>query len=65
MCKDFGNWTWEPEVLLEARQAVGDTIEEMTKLVPEEEMLAVRKARKEAELAQQRGMLKDRAEPTG
>ena len=65
VCKDFANWTWEPEVLLEARQALGDTIEEMTKLVSEEEMLAVRKTREQAELARQRAMLKARAEEQG
>ena len=62
VCADFTHWTWEPEVLLAARQELGDTIEAMTKLVPEAEMLAVRKARKEAELKRQREMLRERAE---
>jgi hypothetical protein len=61
VCQDFTHWTWEPEVLLRARQELGDTIEAMTKLVTEPEMLAVRKARKEAELARQHKMLRERA----
>jgi hypothetical protein len=61
VCRDFTHWTWEPEVLLAARQTLGDTIEAMTKLVTEEEMLAVRAARKAGDLARQRAMLKERA----
>jgi len=62
VCRDFVTWTWEPEVLLEARRNLGDTIEEFTRLVTEDEMLGVRKARKEAGLARQREMLRERAE---
>jgi hypothetical protein len=62
VCADFVTWTWEPEVLLAARRNLGDTIHEITKLTSEEEMLAVRKARKEAELTRQRAMLQQRAE---
>ncbi len=61
VCADFTHWTWDPDTLLAARRRLGDTIEEMTRLVPEDEMLAVRKARKEAELARQREMLRERA----
>ncbi len=62
VCADFVTWTWEPEVLLAARRELGDTIHEMTGVVSEGEMLAVRTARKEAELARQQAMLKQRAE---
>jgi len=62
ICKDFTHWTWDPQVLLTARQQLGDTIEEMTKLVTDQEMLTVRSARKAAELKRQREMLKKRAE---
>ena len=63
VCKmDFINWTWEPATLLKAHKDLGDTIEELTKLVTEDEMLAVRKARKDEELKRQREMLRQRAE---
>jgi hypothetical protein len=62
VCKDFVTWTWEPEVLLKARRALGDTIDAFTRLVAEDEMLAVRQARKDAQLARQRSMLRERAE---
>jgi len=58
---DFVSWTWEPEVLLKAHRKLGDTIEEIAKLVPEDEMLKVRAARKKAEAGRQRAMLKARA----
>jgi len=62
VCKlDFVSWTWEPEVLLKAHRNLGDTIEKFTKHVTEDEMLAVRAARKKAELERQRRMLKARA----
>ena len=59
---DFVSWTWEPEVLIKAHRELGDTIEAMSAVVTEEEMLAVRTARKEMELKRQRDMLKARAE---
>jgi len=59
---DFISWTWEPATLLQAHKDLGDTIEELTKLVSEEELLAVRKARKDEELKRQREMLRKRAE---
>lgn len=59
---DFVSWTWEPEVLLKAHRELGDTIEALAKLVPEDEMLKVRAARKRAELERQRAMLKARAQ---
>jgi hypothetical protein len=62
VCADFVTWTWEPEVLVEARRELGETIEALGALVSEEEMLATRRARKEAELARQREMLRERAE---
>jgi hypothetical protein len=58
---DFISWTWEPAVLLKAHKELGDTIEELAKLVTEEEMLAARKARKDEELKRQREMLRQRA----
>jgi len=58
---DFSSWTWEPATLLKAHQDLGDTIEELTKLVSEDEMLACRKARKDEELKRQREMLRQRA----
>jgi len=58
---NFTEWTWRPEVLLKARRDLGETIEAMTKFVSEAEMLAVRTARKTAELKRQRRMLKARA----
>ena len=57
----FTDWTWEPEVLLRARRRLGETIEEFTRLVSEEEMLAARRRRKEAELSRRRAMLRARA----
>jgi len=63
VCKlDFVNWTWEPAVLLKAHRELGDTIDELAKRVPEGDMLALRSARKKAELDRQRAMLKARAE---
>mgnify|MGYP000224062301 CR=1 FL=1 len=59
---DFVSWTWEPEVLLKAHRELGDTIEALAKLIPEEEMLKVRAARKQAEAERQRAMLKARAQ---
>ncbi|MCY3017921.1 MAG: DUF6067 family protein [Planctomycetota bacterium] len=59
---DFISWTWEPAVLLKAHKDLGDTIEALTKLVSEEDMLATRKARKDEELKRQREMLRKRAE---
>lgn len=59
---DFVSWTWEPEVLLKAHRELGDTIEALAKLIPEEEMLKVRAARKKAELERQRAMLRARAQ---
>ena len=62
VCKlDFVNWTWEPEPLLKAHRDLGDTIEALAKVVTEDEMLAVRAARKKAEVERQRAMLKARA----
>ncbi|MFP4055994.1 MAG: glycoside hydrolase domain-containing protein [Candidatus Brocadiia bacterium] len=57
----FTSWTWEPEVLLEARRELGETIHALAQLVPEDEMLAVRKARKHDQLERQRRMLRRRA----
>ncbi len=57
----FTEWTWQPKVLLNARRNLGDCIEALTRLVPEHDMLAVRKARKAAEVRRQREMLKARA----
>ena len=62
VCKDFVNWTWEPEVLLRARRNLGDTIDELAKFVTEDEVLTARRARKEQELARRRAMLRERAE---
>jgi len=59
---DFVSWTWEPAVLLKAHRELGETIEALAKLVPEEEMLKVRAARKKAEAERQRAMLKARAQ---
>ncbi|MGD0093434.1 MAG: glycoside hydrolase domain-containing protein [Planctomycetota bacterium] len=59
--KDFISWTWDPAVLLKARQDLGGTIEELTKFVTEDDMLATRKARKDEELKRQREMLRQRA----
>ncbi len=50
----FDQWTWKPDVLLAARMKLGDTIDSLSKLVTEDEILAVRKARKEDELSRQR-----------
>jgi hypothetical protein len=58
----FTEWTWQPEVLLKARRSLGETIEALTKLISEEEMLATRAARHAAELKRQRNMLRQRAE---
>jgi len=58
----FTEWTWEPKVLLAARRELGETIEALARQVTEEEMLAVRRARKAGEIARQRAMLKKRAE---
>lgn len=58
---DFSKWTWEPPVLLKARRDLGETIEAMTKLVTEAEMQAVADARRQADVARQRAMLKARA----
>ena len=57
----FTEWTWEPEVLLAARRDLGETIEAMAKVVTEKELAAAVEARKAAELARQRAMLKARA----
>jgi hypothetical protein len=62
VCKGFTNWTWEPSVLLKARRELGETIDALSKLVTEEQALAARKARQDAELSRQREMLKARAE---
>jgi len=59
--KDLKTWTWEPEVLLKARRDLGETLDAVSRLVTEEEIVAVRLARKKAELAQQYKMLKERA----
>jgi len=59
---DFAKWTWEPQVLLKARRDLGETIDAIAKLVPESEMQAVADARKKADVARQRAMLKARAE---
>jgi len=61
VCRDFVNWTWEPEVLLKARHELGETIDQIAKLVPESEMLAARATRRQAEVARQREMLNQRA----
>jgi hypothetical protein len=58
---DFTSWTWEPEVLLRAHRELGETIEALKQHVSEQDILAVRAARKEAELARQRAMLAARA----
>jgi hypothetical protein len=58
---DFSKWTWEPPVLLKARRDLGDTIDAMAKLVTEAEMQAVADARRQADVARQRAMLKARA----
>lgn len=58
---NFTQWTWEPAVLLKARRNLGETIEALTKLITPGEMLAARKARKDAEIRRQREMLKVRA----
>jgi len=57
VCSGFTEWTWQPEVLLQARNELGETIEALTRYVTEEEMLAIRQARKRAELHRQRRML--------
>lgn len=61
VARDFVNWTWEPDVLLAARRELGDTIQEMTGFVSEEEMLAARQARRAAERERRREMLRQRA----
>ena len=58
----FTEWTWQPDVLLKARRDLGETIEALAKLVTEDEILAIRKARHAAEIQRQRSMLKQRAE---
>ncbi len=59
--KDLKNWTWEPEVLLAGRRELGETIEALTLLVAEREMLSVRRHRYESIVKRQRDMLKRRA----
>jgi len=59
---DFSKWTWEPQVLLKARRALGETVEAMARLVTEAEMQAVADARRQADAARRRAMLKARAE---
>ena len=62
---NFTEWTWQPEALLKARRDLGETIEALTKLVPEQEALAVRTARHAAEIKRQRAMLQSRAAAAG
>lgn len=59
--KDLKTWTWQPKTLLAGRKALGETIHALRKLVTEDEVLAVRRARTQAQLARQRAMLKARA----
>jgi len=59
---DFSKWTWEPEVLLKARRDLGETLDAMAKLVTEAQVQAVADARRQADVARQRAMLKARAE---
>jgi hypothetical protein len=58
----FKDWTWEPDVLLAARRALGETIEEFTKVVTPAEYQAASDARRKAEVERRRAMLKARAE---
>ena len=58
---NFTDWTWTPAVLLKARRELGETLDALARLVSEEEILAVRKARQAAQLARQRQMLQQRA----
>jgi hypothetical protein len=58
---DFSKWTWEPQVLLNARRDLGETTDAIAKLVTEAEMQAVADARRQADLARQRAMLNARA----
>jgi len=59
--EDFTQWTWEPQVLLQARRNLGETIEGFAKLVTEAEAGAAADARRKAALQRQRDMLKARA----
>ena len=59
---NFAKWTWEPAVLLKARHNLGECLDAMSKLVSEEEIMAVRLARHKMELERQRAMLKQRAD---
>jgi len=59
--KDMRNWTWQPEVLLAGRRELGETIDALSRLVPEREMLSVRLKRYRFEVNRQREMLKRRA----
>jgi len=63
--KDLRTWSWQPEVLLAARRDLGETIDAFSRLVSEEEILAVRLERKKAELKRQYNMLKRRAAAAG
>jgi len=59
--KNLRTWTWEPEVLRNAHRELGETIDAFSRLISEKELRAARLARKTAELARQRAMLKKRA----
>ena len=59
--KDLRTWSWKPEVLLAAHRDLGETIDALSQLVSEKEILAVRLARKKAELKRQYDMLRYRA----
>jgi hypothetical protein len=62
VCKfNFSDWTWEPSVLLKARQELGETIEQFARLLSEQEIMAVREARRKAQLDRQHKMLAERA----
>ncbi|HUU11621.1 MAG TPA: glycoside hydrolase domain-containing protein [Phycisphaerae bacterium] len=60
--EDFTQWTWEPQVLLDARREMGETIEALAKLVPAPQMQAVAQARRQAVLQRQHAMLKARSQ---
>ncbi|MBM4018938.1 MAG: DUF4091 domain-containing protein [Planctomycetes bacterium] len=59
---NFTGWTWEPEALLAARRSLGETIEELTKLVTPGECRAAAEARRTADRERTRAMLKARAD---
>ena len=63
--EDFTQWTWQPQVLLQARRNLGETIEGFAKLVTEDEAGSAADARRNAVLQRQRAMLKARSTAAG